>query len=76
MQWFASDIQYNPIFLISYTNSNCISIPPDVYPINKLQDSKFQIETSNAIVIPNKTFIQDFKDYIRSMPQWIRKNYL
>ena len=28
---------------------------------------------SNLIIIPNKTFIQDFEDYIRSMLQWISK---
>lgn len=47
------------------------SISHDVYPITLFNDSTFRIEISNVIILPNPFFVQEFEEYIRSIPKWI-----
>ena len=72
-QWFASAITREYISLLPSTNSTCIRIPPDAYPIKKITPNTFQIEPSTANITPSRTFFKDFEDYIQSMPSWISK---
>ena len=65
-QWVASDISNKLLTNIPNTNDNCITIPSDEYPITLFNDFTFRIETSNTIILPNPTFIQDFEEYISS----------
>ena len=70
-QWFASPPNRKLLSLIPSTNSNCLSLPPDVYPILQIDQTTFQIEPSTAIIIPASTFCSDFEDYIQLLPPWI-----
>ena len=70
-QWFASKPIRKLISIIPSTNSKCISLPPDVYPIIPIDQTTFKIEPSTAIVISSPNFCTDFEDYIQSLPQWI-----
>ena len=70
-QWFASKPIRKLISIIPSTNSKCISLPPDVYPIIPIDQTTFKIEPSTAIIPPSRTFCNAFADYIQSLPQWI-----
>ena len=68
---FASDVRHKSISIIPYTNNEYTSINPDVDPITQLYDNKLRIEISNAIIILQTTFMQDFEEYINSMQKLI-----
>ena len=70
-KWFESPPISKLLSIIPSTNSKCLSLSPDVYPILQTDQTTFQIEPSTAMVIPSSTFCTDFEDYIQLLPQLI-----
>ena len=64
---------------IPATTELCNDIPLDIYPIILCPDKSFKIYSQHEPIFANSAQLQDFSDYIQSMPQWINlliRNYI
>jgi len=57
--------------LITTTTEICVDIPSDAYPIFLCLDNSFKVYSQHEPIFANKAQIQDFSDYVKSMPEWI-----
>ena len=57
--------------MITATTELCVDIPSDAYPIFLYPNNSFKVYSQHEPIFANKAQIQNFSDYIKSMPEWI-----
>ena len=57
--------------MITATTEECDALPSDAYPIHLCPDNSFKVYSQHEPIFANKAQLQDFSDYVKSMPEWI-----
>ena len=70
-RWFVTEKSISTLVKVPDTKESCITLPSDAYPIHIYTDHSFKFHSRHAPILSNPTQINDFTDYIRSMPRWI-----
>ena len=68
---FVKEQSTTSLISIPATTELCDDIPLDAYPIILYPDNSFKVYSQYAPIFANSAQLQDFSDYIQSMPQWI-----
>ena len=66
---FVIEKSATPLTLITATTEMHVDIPSDVYPILLCPNNSFKVYSQHGPILANKTQIQDFSDYVKSMPE-------
>ena len=70
-RWFATEKNNKCIVRVPDTKDTCTNIPSDTYPIQLCSDHSFLIHHHHEGIISTAIQIQNFTEYIKSMPRWI-----
>ena len=67
---FVKEESTTSLISIPATTELCNNIPLDAYPIILCPDNLLKGYSQNESIFANSAQLQDFSDYIQSMPQW------
>ena len=68
---FVNEKSTTSLTLITATTELCVDIPSDSYPILLCPNNSFKVYSQHEPIMANKAQIQDFSDYVKSIPEWI-----
>ena len=66
---FVKEQSTTSLIPIPATTELCNDIPLDAYPIILCPDKSFKVYSQHEPIFANSAQLQDFSDYIQSMPQ-------
>ena len=68
---FVNEKSATSFTLITATTESCVDIPSNAYPILLYPNNLFKVYSQHEPIFTNKAQIQDFSNYIKSIPEWI-----
>ena len=68
---FVNEENATSLTLLPATTELCHDIPSDAYPILRCPNNSFKVYGQHEPILANSAQIQDFSDYVKSMPAWI-----
>ena len=68
---FVKEQSTTSLILIPTTTELCDDIPLDAYPIILCPENSFKVYNQHGSIFANPAQLQDFSNYIQSIPEWI-----
>ena len=70
-RWFVSEQSTSTLVEVPDSKELCTIIPYDAHPIHICTDHPFKFYSRHEPILSNPAKINEFTDYIQSMPRWI-----